>query len=344
MRYYRQIKKVRKVKKEEENPAQKTEQEYPVRTEPENDAPPVPRFQPLPPESSKKKKKKCVKTDIDWNEMAESRGKRRESGAHVIKLHENRKRKRQVIRVQRGRGVNTREYAIAWGVLNKPYSSKELYLKCKGNPNAPAYNYIVNREWKGFLRYYNALVKAGMEPRSDKEKRRFIVKKVRNGFSIGLLKDDKELVKFAALHKLTTITIYTDFLKNNKEMSGIIPTANTVIHRFGTWRRFKYEVLKYNIELAITEYVKLSARYGHWLRLWECDKYDIPIREAMNLLRSSLFNAVCYRKLRVLGLDETIPADGGSLDKTLPSDGATDETKPDRKNSSGCMKKENTEE
>lgn len=63
-----------------------------------------------------------------------------------------------------GRIVNSKAYAIAWGIINKPYSSKDLYIKCK-DPEAPSYYYIVKTGWKGYPRYYNDLVKAGMEPR-----------------------------------------------------------------------------------------------------------------------------------------------------------------------------------
>jgi hypothetical protein len=40
-----------------------------------------------------------------------------------------------------GRLVNTKEYAIAWGVINKPYSARDLYKKCQDS-EAPSYKFI----------------------------------------------------------------------------------------------------------------------------------------------------------------------------------------------------------
>ena len=39
----------------------------------------------------------------------------------------------------------------------------------------------------------------------------------------------------------------------------------------------------------------------------ECDRLGIPIRGIMDLLRPSLFNALCYRKLALLGKSDDIP-------------------------------------
>ena len=68
-----------------------------------------------------------------------------------------------------GRLVNTRAYAIAWGVINKPYSREQLLKMCS-DEDAPSYSFIVKRGWDGYAAYYAALVRAGMPPRARSEK------------------------------------------------------------------------------------------------------------------------------------------------------------------------------
>ena len=214
-----------------------------------------------------------------------------------------------------GRLVNTRSYAIAWGVLNKPYSRSELYRKCKDDPDAPSFSFIVNTCWEGYPCYYRALVKAGMEPRpprNDSERRRLLAKAENDGFRKGLLDKDYDAVRMAAHYGVTTKEAYNRLRRENADARALLPASNTIAKWFGSWRRFRYEVMKLNADATLTEYVRLSAECGHWLRMRECDSHGIPIRGIMDLLRPSLFNALCYRKLELLGLSRSIPrpADG----------------------------------
>ena len=207
-----------------------------------------------------------------------------------------------------GRFVNTKAYALAWGVMNKPYSAKDLFNKCK-DPDAPSYRFIVDKCWKGYPRYYDALVKAGMEPRpprTDMEKRRILGKASRDGFRNGLLDKDYDVAKMAAEYGVTTKESYNRIRRENVESRAFLPSVNCIIRRYGSWSRFHYEVTKYNADAVLTEYVTKSAECGHWLRIRECDKLKIPIRGIMDLLRPTLFNALCYRKLELLGLSESI--------------------------------------
>lgn len=246
-------------------------------------------------------------TDIDRPEWAEiehsgSRASRREWGGDRSR---GKYRTAKYVNSE-GRVVNTREYAIAWGVLNKPYSREELISKCKSDPDAPSWRYLIRREWNGYTRYYNALVKAGMEPRpprSDSEKRRILGKATRDGFINGLLDKDYDLAKMAAQFGVTTQKSYIRVRHDNPDAKALMPNVSVVIARFGTWKRFSHEVMKYNIDAVITNYVRASAEAGHWLRLSECDRLKIPLRKAMDILRPDLFNQVCYRKLAAMGLD-----------------------------------------
>ena len=202
-----------------------------------------------------------------------------------------------------GRLVNTKAYAIAWGIINKPYSAKDLFNKCK-DPEAPSYYFIVNKCWNGYPRYYDELVKAGMEPRpprSDMERRRILGKAEKEGFKLGLLDKDYDLARIAAGYGVTTRESYNKIRREKPETKAFLPTSRIVIDRFGSWKRFQYEIMKYNADAVLTEYVAKSAECGHWLRIKECDKLKIPIRGIMDLLRPSLFNALCYRKLALLG-------------------------------------------
>ena len=65
--------------------------------------------------------------------------------------------------------------------------------------------------------------------------------------------------------------------------------------------------MKYNAHAVLTAHVERSAECGHWLRMRECDRLGIPIRGIMDLLRPSLFNVLCYRKLALLGKSDDIP-------------------------------------
>lgn len=205
-----------------------------------------------------------------------------------------------------GRLVNTRAYAIAWGVINKPYSLKDLINKCK-DPEAPSYRYIIQQQWKGFTRYYNDLVKAGMEPRpprTDEQKRIMIGKASNDGFRKGLLDKDYDIARIAAEYGVTTRESYNQIRKQKPESKMFLPNIRTIYKRYGSWSRFAYQVMKYNADLVITEYVRQSAECGHWLKLSECDKLKIPIRGIMDILRPTIFNALCYKKLTLMGFDK----------------------------------------
>lgn len=200
-----------------------------------------------------------------------------------------------------GRFVNTKEYAIAWGVINKPYSQQDLFKKCK-DMEAPSFYYIL-RVWKGYIRYYNTLVKAGMPPRpprTEMQKRRYLGKVQKKGFKTGILPKDYEIAKMVAQLGIKTKKEYYDLRKERPELKVFLPSLNKIVIIFGSWKRFSYEIMKYNADLILTEYVKKSMEYNHWLKLSECDKLKIPIRGIMDILRPSLFNALCYRKLELI--------------------------------------------
>ena len=207
-----------------------------------------------------------------------------------------------------GRLVNTKAYALAWGVINKPYSSKELYRLCQ-NPDAPSYTFIVKKCWNGYPRYYDALVRAGMEPRpprTDMERRRILGKAEHDGFRNGLLDKDYDIAKIAAGYGVTTRDSYNTVRREKPESRVFLPSVQCIVRRFGSWKRFQYEIMKYNADAVLTEYVARSAERGHWLRIRECDSLKIPIRGIMDLLRPSLFNALCYRKLALMGKADSI--------------------------------------
>lgn len=202
-----------------------------------------------------------------------------------------------------GRFVNTKSYALAWGVINKPYSSKELYNKCKNDPQAPSYYFIVNKGWKGYHKYYQDLIKAGMQPRqprNDTERRKIIGRISKKGFKIGLLNKDYDVARMAAQYGITTRRSYDKIRNENPELKEFFPSVSTIIKRFGNWSRFTHEIMKYNADMVITQYVTKSAQCGHWLKLSQCDKLNIPIRGIMDILRPTIFNALCYKKLSLM--------------------------------------------
>ena len=209
-----------------------------------------------------------------------------------------------------GRQVNTREYAIAWGVKNRPYSSGELRRLCREDPESPSYDYLVKQEWKGYTRYYKALVNAGMErrpPRTDNERREYVRSQAHDGFVRNLLDKDYALARTAAARGVSTQAEY-DRMRSE---DGSLPSVATVVRRFGTWKRFQYEVLKYSADITLDRYVRKSVSVGHWLTIKECDREGIPIRKYMDLLQPMVFNAVCYRKMEALGGDRKKMIDGG---------------------------------
>ena len=244
----------------------------------------------------------------DWSRMNLRNG-RKEARKGVDYKPKKRVNKTMKYVNSEGRLVNTRAYALAWGVLNKPYSSKELFEKCK-DPDAPSFSFIVEKCWNGYPRYYDALVRAGMEPRpprTDMERRRMLGKAAGDGFRTGLLEKDYDVAKMAAGYGVTTRESYNRVRREKPESRAFLPKAQSIVHRFGSWRRFQYEVMKYNADAVLTEYVTKSAEAGHWLRTRECDRLGIPIRRLMDLLRPTLFNQLCYRKLEMLGKSGSIP-------------------------------------
>lgn len=241
----------------------------------------------------------------DWSNinLKQSKNQHKKNKDYVPK-----KRKRSNYRNEEGRLVNTKAYAIAWGVINKPYSTTDLYNKCKA-PDAPSYYFITRKCWKGYPFYYKDLVKAGMQPRpprSDMERRKILGKVYAQGFKTGLLDKDYDIARMAAQYGVTTKQSYIDIRKINPQSKVFLPSMITLIKIFGTWKRFSYEVMKYNTDATINEYVTKSAQCGHWLRLSECDKLKIPIRGIMDILKPSIFNSLCYKKLSLLGLSSNI--------------------------------------
>ena len=149
---------------------------------------------------------------------------------------------------------------------------------------------------------------AGMKPRpprNDNERRRIVGSARSNGVK-RLLGSDYDIARLAAQYGVVTRKEYIKLRNENEEARMLLPGSRTVEFRYGTWSRFAYEIKKYNADLVITEYVRKSAECGHWLRLHECDKMKIPIRGIMDLLRSRVFNSLCYRKLKALGLESNI--------------------------------------
>jgi len=229
-----------------------------------------------------------------------------------VESSKRRIRKNMEYRSSEGRLVNTREYAIAWGVLNRPYSLDELRRKCHDDPDAPSFQYIVKVGWQGYTRYYGALLKAGMEPRpprTDNERRRALAKISHDGFRMALLEADYDIAKLAAEYGVATQEDYRRVRREHPELRAALPSERVVVNRFGTWRHFSQEVMKYNVDAAMTAYVRESAERGRWLTPGECDGRKIPIRKVMDILRPRIFNAVCYRKLEALGYDR-LPSSG----------------------------------
>lgn len=208
---------------------------------------------------------------------------------------------------RKGRDVNSVQYAIAWGVLNKIQYRDDL-LRLSRNVDAPSYVWII-KQWKSFSNYYLALLKAGMQPRpprSEAARRRFFdMQKGKMVFK--LIRDDFEICKRIAELGILDRTAYRKYRKDHPEMKRILPNDNVLSQRFGSWELVRYEAQKYNVDALITRYVQQSAKAGHWLYLKECDKIKLDIRHAMKMLRPRLFNIFCYRKLELLGLTGTVP-------------------------------------
>ena len=239
----------------------------------------------------------------DWSDinLKLSKNQSKQSVDYVPK-----KRKRISYQNAQGRCVNTKSYAIAWGVINKPYSTTDLYNKCKDS-EAPSFYFITRKCWKGYPHYYNDLIKAGMEPRpprTDMQRRKMLSKVYADGFKTGLLDKDSDIARMAAHYGVTTKRSYIKIRKQIPESKVFLPSMITLMKIFGTWKRFSYEVMKYNTDAVINEYVNKSRQCGHWLRLSQCDKLKLPIRGIMDILKPSVFNALCYKKLALIDKQE----------------------------------------
>lgn len=207
-----------------------------------------------------------------------------------------------------GRLVNSREYALAWGVINEPYSVRDLRAKCKAH-DAPSASYIL-KEWGGYPFYYRELVRRGMKPRPPKHRNEIrnavhpttgkILKRV-------LLTEDFNLARYVAELGITKAKDYSELRNREPARKQFMPDVTTIRKRFGSWRLFKNEVMKYNVDMIVDNYVRESVKAGHWLKISECDKLKIPLREAMNVLRPRFFNALCYRKKELLDSGNILP-------------------------------------
>lgn len=224
---------------------------------------------------------------------------------NVLMPKNNKRRSRKQLYVQ-GRLVNSVQYAISWGVLNKIWYAKDLKKKSKQS-DAPSYAYII-KTWKGFANYYRALVKVGMQPRIGKsfEDKRKVYDEQKKRYVKSLLKQDYDIPKFVAQAGIKNRTDYRQYRKKHPELKQFLPSDGKIRALFGTFSMFFYEVEKYNVDLLITRYVEQSVKAGHWLYLKECDELNLDIRYAMNLLRPYLFNTFCYRKLQMLGLSDKL--------------------------------------
>jgi len=218
-------------------------------------------------------------------------------------------------RTNEGILINSRQYAIAWGVLNKPYSNKELTKMCK-KEDAPSYSFI-KKEWKAYPFYYRDLIKHGMEPKppiTENEKRKIINHATGRTLKKVLIQEDYNLAKFCANLGVKNQKHYEE-LRSKPENKPMMPFYSTVVKRFGTWHKFMYEVMKYNVDITITRYVEESIRAGYWLKIKDCNELKIPIRDAMNILRPRFFNALCYRKKELMDNDSVLPNINGEVKK-----------------------------
>ena len=230
----------------------------------------------------------------DWSNVIIDGKRSRQKGMKNIRITWGHKNKRN----NDGRIINSKEYAIAWGVLNKPYSQELLRKMCR-NYDAPSFNFIL-RIFGNYVSYYKELLKYGMPPRpprTDEEKRKIINHLSGRVIKRVLLTQDYNLAEYCAKNNIKTREEYKEFCKRSEIK---IPCYNTVRKRFGSFTAFMNEVRKYSLDMTITDYVKESLKVGHWLRLSECDKLKIVIRPAMDILRPRFFNALCYRKMEIL--------------------------------------------
>ena len=202
---------------------------------------------------------------------------------------------------ENGRIVNTLEYAIAWGVKNKPYSRSQLYRMCSA-PDAPAFPYLMH-EFVTFERYYRALVKAGMEERPlwrEQERSAELELQREKAEKLSFFTKSSDAAKMAAHYGIMGRKQYRKLRSENPEARKVLPPDATITKIYGSFKRFMVEVMKYNADIVITKYVELSHEIGKWLTLKECDEHSLPIRGIMDLLRPSVFNLLCYHKMRAM--------------------------------------------
>ncbi len=202
---------------------------------------------------------------------------------------------------ENGRVVNTIEYAIAWGVQNKPWCKTSLMQMCKAK-DAPSFAYIM-RTFVTYEKYYKALVKAGMEERPlwKEQDRELELKIARERVEkLSFYAKSSDAARMAAHYGILNRTQYRKIRSINEDARKVLPPVSVVEKVYGTFKRFMVEVMKYNADIVITQYVELSFEKGRWLTLRECDVNKLPIRGIMDLLRPSVFNLLCYHKMRVL--------------------------------------------
>lgn len=202
---------------------------------------------------------------------------------------------------ENGRVVNTVEYAIAWGVQNKPWFKTSLMQMCKAK-DAPSFAYIM-RTFVTFERYYKALVNAGMQERPlwKEQDRELELKIAREKVEkLSFYTQNSDAAKMAAHYGILNRAQYKKIRNESEEARKVLPPPSVIEKVYGTFKRFMVEVMKYNADIVITQYVELSFKKGKWLTLRECDANKLPIRGIMDLLRPSVFNLLCYHKMRVL--------------------------------------------
>lgn len=244
----------------------------------------------------------------EWHKLKLDGPKRKGNNRDFYKKSYYKKHKR----TNEGILINSVGYAIAWGLMHKPYSLKELRALCKSD-DAPSV-FFIEKTWKSYTFYYRELVKRGMEPRppkNDSERRRQVDvvsgKIIRN-----ILPKDYNIAEFAAKIGVKDKASYIELRKNPVNLP-FLPCAKTVVTRFGTWRKFMYEVMKYSVDTTVTRYVEESIEAGYWLKIGDCDKLKIPIRMAMDLLKPRFFNVLCYRKKELIDNSKVLPNVNGEV-------------------------------
>lgn len=197
--------------------------------------------------------------------------------------------------------INTLEYAIAWGVREKPYNKSQLMQLCKAK-DAPSFAYLM-RTFVTYERYYKALVKAGMPERPlwrEQERSKELIEEREKAERLSFFAKDVDAARMAAQYGIVNRNQYRQLRIKDNEARKLLPPENVIRKVYGSFQRFMVEIMKYNADATITKYVELSRSKGRWLTLRECDSNKLPIRGIMDLLRPSVFNLLCYHKMRTM--------------------------------------------